>query len=155
MCIYSCVWVCAHACGYPSEDRRGNFISQNLSYRQLWAIWSGSWEPNLGPWQDQQVRLTNGPSLLSPKYRFLVGQPDRWQVHKYLENSHFQRRKLFLSPKVREKTSFQFALRVNPKSNQSMQPIVLYHGNGLEIRPMGFQHMERLRSSREKQILNI
>lgn len=59
MCIfYMHVWLCMHICTHmwmPVEARRQHWIPWSWSLRCLWAVHSGSWEPNLGPLEMHQV----------------------------------------------------------------------------------------------------
>lgn len=51
-----------HVCAMPAEARRWSLIPWDLSYRLLWAA-TWCWEPNPGPLKENQVPLTNEPSL--------------------------------------------------------------------------------------------
>ena len=69
-----CVCVCVLCrCLQRSEDGV-RFPGAGVSYRQLWAIWHGYWDPNLGPLEEQQALLTTEPSLQHPLWYFKAGK---------------------------------------------------------------------------------
>lgn len=52
--VYVCVLVCI-CMQVPSEARGEHQVSQGWSFRQLWAVWCGCWQPNSGPVHKRQA----------------------------------------------------------------------------------------------------
>lgn len=98
MCLF--VLGCVQVCVGSLETRHQ--IPQSWSYRVLWAVWRGCWEPYSGPEQQQQALLTAEPSvrLLNPRLFMLhkqlhhqvalKGPGSGWTVHVlWLRNENY------------------------------------------------------------------